>query len=498
MGYEKTIVRSLSRVEARKLGLALLVGCCLVVVTYFISMSDTAADQQPPVYYKVRDNGEGKITLPKQEEDKVANDESQNKKPAAVAHTSIKEEITESRKPEETIHPRIREEAARIEKMKPPAAPVCDLSNFRTEFCDMTGDARVRGGKPSSVMFASARHQNAEWQIVPYVRKHMENIEKVAVKVTNDPESLPRCTAKNSVPAIVFALGGFTGNYYHDYTDVLLPLFLTARQFHGEVQFLITNIQVWWLLKYQPIIKALTRYEPVDLDRSGDQVFCHPHVMVGLRFHNDLVIEPPRAPNGYSMLDFTAFLRATYGLQRDRAVSLREQPARRPRLLLVARNGTRRFANVPEIVRVGEELGFEVVRADAKFGNVSGFAGVVNSCDVIMGVHGAGLTNFVFMPRNAVLIQIVPCCELQGMAAHTFRQPSTDAGLHYLEYNIAVEESTLLEIYPRDHPVFTDPQSLHRKGFYEMGKVYLGQQNVRLDLNRFRPFLLKAMDLLRQ
>jgi hypothetical protein len=36
------------------------------------------------------------------------------------------------------------------------------------------------------------------------------------------------------------------------------------------------------------------------------------------------------------------------------------------------------------------------------------FARLVNSADVMMGVHGAGLTNMVFLPSRAVLVQVVP------------------------------------------------------------------------------------------
>ncbi|RZR98081.1 hypothetical protein BHM03_00027387 [Ensete ventricosum] len=416
---------------------------------------------------------------------------------SAVPHLTAEEEKKESKKPkdEETLPPKREDE--RSETMKPRVAePICDFSNPRTEFCDMKGDVRIHG-KSSSVVFVSPHQRSNEWKIVPYVRKQMGNVEKVSVRTASSPRGVPECTVNRSVPAIVFALGGFTGNYYHDFTDVLLPLFLTARQFDGEVQFLVTNIQVWWLHKYDSIIKRLTRYEFVDLDGSN-QVLCHPHVMVGLRFHSDLAIQPARAPNGYSMIDFTTFLRSAYSLKKAHAISLREHPDRRPRLLLVARNGTRRFTNVPEIVQMAEGLNYEVVRSDADFGDVAGFASVVNSCDVIMGVHGAGLTNLVFLPINAVLIQIVPCCELEGMATHTFGFPAMGAGLNYLEYNISVEESTLLELYPREHPVFTDPQSLHQQGWFKMGKIYLHKQNVKLDVNRFRPFLLRAMDLLRR
>ncbi|URE28851.1 hypothetical protein MUK42_17119 [Musa troglodytarum] len=532
MGLEKTIVRNMSRIEARKLGLALMIGCCIVILTYFVSMSETteidelqanersglsggsrivliscdscfAVDQQLSVAYRVgtAEVVEGKISLEKPERlrkgghGNTAEEKVHHSNFSAISHMTAKEEKRESKKPkDEEILPPKREDE-RSQTMKPKVVePICDFSNPRTEFCEMTGDVRIHG-KSSSVVFVSPHQRSNEWKIVPYVRKQMGNVEKVSVRTASSPQGVPECTINRSVPAIVFALGGFTGNYYHDFTDVLLPLFLTARQFDGEVQFLITNIQVWWLHKYDPIMKRLTRYEFVDLDDSN-QVLCHPYVMVGLRFHNDLTIQPARAPNGYSMIDFTAFLRSAYSLKKAHAISLREHPDRKPRLLLVARNGTRRFTNVPEIVQMAEGLNYEVVRADADFGDVAGFASVVNSCDVIMGVHGAGLTNLVFLPMNAVLIQIVPCCELEGMATHTFGFPSMAAGLNYLEYNISVEESTLLELYTREHPVFTDPQSLHKQGWFKMGKLYLVKQNVKLDVNRFRPFLLRAMDLL--
>ncbi|CAL9165034.1 unnamed protein product [Musa hybrid cultivar] len=506
MGLNKTIVRNMSRIEARKLGLALLVGCCIVILTYFVSMSETTVDQQLSVAYRVGtvEVVDGKISLQKPERlrkaegghGNTAEEKVHRTNFSAISPITAKEEKRESKKPKdkEILLPPKRE-AERSQTMKPQVVePICDFSDPRTEFCEMKGDVRIHG-KSSSVVFVSPHQRSNEWKIVPYVRKQMGNVEKVSVRTASSPGGVPECTINRSVPAVVFALGGFTGNYYHDFTDVLLPLFLTARQFDGEVQFLITNIQVWWLHKYDPIIKRLTRYEFVDLDDSN-QVLCHPHVMVGLRFHNDLTIQPARAPNGYSMLDFTAFLRSAYSLQKAHAIRLREHPDRKPRLLLVARNGTRRFTNVPEIVQMAEGLNYEVVRADADFGDVAGFAGVVNSCDVIMGVHGAGLTNLVFLPTNAVLIQIVPCCELEGMATHTFGFPSMGAGLNYLEYNISVEESTLSEKYPREHPVFTDPQSLHKQGWFKMGKIYLVKQNVKLDVNRFRPFLVRAMDLL--
>ncbi|KAG6473632.1 beta-1,2-xylosyltransferase XYXT1-like [Zingiber officinale] len=502
MGYEKAVVKSMSRIEARKLGLALLVGCCLVILSYFITMSETPVDGQASLTFTVGANGEAedKISRVQPEKEKIAVEEP-NKSISTVSHVILKDNNSELRKQGETVLPPKKEEPQVIEMPRPPLTEsICDFSNFRTEFCDLKGDVRVHSKKKAAsaaVVLMSPQRKAEEYMVVPYVRKHMDNIEKVAVRTVQAPHAAPACTATSTVPAIVFALGGFTGNYYHDFTDVLLPLFLTAHEFHGEVQFLITNIQLWWLGKYRPIFEKLTRYEFVDLDKSDD-VHCRSHVLVDLRFHNDLIIDRARAPNGISTPDFSRFLREVYSLPRERAVSLRAHPERRPRLLLVARNGTRRFTNMPEVAQAAEAAGFEVVRADAEFGNVAGFVEVVNSCDVIMGVHGAGLTNFVFLPANAVVIQIVPCCDLEGMAEHTFGAPAKEAGLLYLQYSISVEESTLLESYPREHPVFTDPQSIHRQGWFKMGKIYLGRQHVKLDVDRFRPILIQAMDHLRR
>ncbi|KAG6525726.1 hypothetical protein ZIOFF_015693 [Zingiber officinale] len=128
------------------------------------------------------------------------------------------------------------------------------------------------------------------------------------------------------------------------------------------------------------------------------------------------------------MLDFTKFLREAYALPQELTVSLRAHPKLRPRLLLVARNGTQWFTNVPVIVRAAEAMGFKAVLADMDLGNVGGFAEVVNWCDVIMGVHGVGLTNLVFLPTNVVAMQIASCCDLEGVAEHTYGPPGRDSG----------------------------------------------------------------------
>ena len=333
------------------------------------------------------------------------------------------------------------------------------------------------------------------WRIKPYPRKADPNAMHVVRVVTVQSVSgvgAPACTDRYDVPALVFSDRGYTGNYFHAFTDVILPLFLTARQYAGEVRLLVTDLQAWWVGKFSPVFKAISNYELVDLDKDP-RVQCFRHVQVGLTSHDDFSIDPRRAPNGYSMVDFTAFMRATYGLPRGVAAA---DATKRPRLLLIARARTRRFVNTEEIVRGAERLGFEVVVSEGTH-EVAPFAELANSCDAIMGVHGAGLTNMVFVPTGGVVIQVVPLGGLEFVAGY-FRGPSRDMGLRYLEYRITPEESTLIDQYPRDHPIFTDPNGIKSKGWESLKDAYLDKQDVRLDMKRFRPTLKKAIAHLRK
>ncbi|CAL9101637.1 unnamed protein product [Musa textilis] len=294
----------------------------------------------------------------------------------------------------------------------------------------------------------------------PYARKAdptaMANVKEVSVRLTGSAEAAPACAINHTVPAVVFAHGGYMGNYFHDFADLI----------------------IWWLFKYRNIVEKLTRYEIIDLDKK-DRVFCYPHVLIGLHSHDDLKVDSARTPNGYSTADYTKFIRMAYSLKRESAIRMGEQAGEKPRLLLIARKGTRKFTNVKEIVRMAEELSYEVVVADAKFeANVSEYAATVNSCDVMLGVHGSGLTNFFFLPTNAVVIQVVPLGNLEGMAKYDYGDPPMADELHYLQYTISQEESTLSEQYPRDDPVFRGPDSIHKLGWLAMANIYLKKQNV--------------------
>jgi capsular polysaccharide biosynthesis protein len=167
--------------------------------------------------------------------------------------------------------------------------------------------------------------------------------------------------------------------------------------------------------------------------------------------------------------------------------------------MLIQRQPHRRFLNVEEIVAAAEEAGFEVeVKELSMDAAVDAQARVVNSFDAILGIHGAGMTNEVFLPPGGVLIQVVPFGKVDVIARLDYGEPAEEMGLKYLCYNITVQESSLLEELGPDDPAITDPESVNRKGWLAFYDMYLTRQNVRLDIARFNLTLAEAMVHLRR
>ncbi|XXG79587.1 hypothetical protein AAC387_Pa09g0623 [Persea americana] len=393
--------------------------------------------------------------------------------------------------------------AAKSEKRIFPSNSICDTSKPRSNFCKMKGDIRIKGNSSEILLVSSFEMghylENETWKIRPYARKEdptaMSSVRELSLMSLTGQDQAPNCSIYHSVPALVFSTAGYTGNYFHDFTDVLVPLFITSRQYHGDIQFLIANFQAWWVDKYHVILKQLSKYEIINFDHDH-QVHCFSNTLVGLRCHKELSIDPSRSPNGYSMHDFIRFLRRSYSLARDFAITIGDNGGKKPRLMIVPRKRSRAFTNVGEIVEMAETLGYEVVILEAEFGaSLSEVSRIVNSCDVMMGAHGAGLTNAVFLPTNAVLIQVVPF-EVDWPSRSAFGEPSVDMKIRYLEYKIEEKESTLSEQYPHDHPVLRDPGSISKQGWVAFGSIYLDKQHITLDVARFKDTLLQALELL--
>ncbi|XP_057975161.1 beta-1,2-xylosyltransferase XYXT1-like [Malania oleifera] len=477
--YDTILARSFSKEEQRKFGCGAFVGCFLLAFTFFMVFKPYDLTHLPAVLMPNLQLSMGmRFRL------------------RMVEETSGSQHIDTTRS------------EAELE-------PICKLLEPRSDYCKINGDIRIHG-KSSTIFVASSdpmgnlgansttlgANSTTSWSIRPYARKGdttaMESVRNFSVKlVSNHDHELPSCTVNHSVPSVLFSLGGYAGNHFHDFTDVMIPLYSTSRQFNGQVQLLVADTKSHWVSKFKAILRKLSNYEIINIDGEHNQVHCFPGMIVGLyKQRKELSIDPSKSP--YSMRDFREFLRSTYSLKRATAITLgSDHGGKRPTMLIISRRKSRSFMNEREIVKMARRLGFKVIVAEAT-ADLSKFAKIVNSCDVLMGVHGAGITNMVFLPERAILIQVVPLGGMGWLAKYDFGNPAAEMNLRYLEYQIKEEESSLIKQYPLDHVVFKDPFSIHKLGWNAIRSTYLDKQNVKLDLVRFRATLLEALRLLYQ
>lgn len=381
--------------------------------------------------------------------------------------------------------------------------PMCISSNPVSDYCDLKGDIRIHGNSSTIYISSSDRSilaGNSTWNIKPYPRKGNEgalkNVRQWTLKLVQDSKKLPSCTRIHNVPAIIFSLSGYTHNLFHDFTDVLIPLFSNTWKFDGQVHFLNTDYRPLWISRFQAVLDKLSRHPVVNIDNEKE-IRCYRNVIVGLERDKALDIDPSRSVSGVTMKDFRRFIGSTYSLNRSEAIKLKEVDERKPHLMLISRQKRRKWRNLDEITEVAQSLGFDVVVGDAnRTSSVSRFAHIVNSCDLIMGVHGAGLANMVFLPDEAVVIQVIPLGALEAFAKETFEDPTKDMNLRYLKYKIKVKESSLIEIYRPNDPVIKDPLLIHKQGWEAIQATYLDEQDITLDMKRFRHTLVEALDLL--
>lgn len=339
----------------------------------------------------------------------------------------------------------------------------------------------------------------------------MSTIDELHLK-TALPQSMPsqKCDVVHNVPAVVFSTGGYTGNVYHEFNDGIIPLYITSQKFNGEVVFVLLEYHDWWMTKYGYAISHLSNHPAIDFS-NDKRTHCFSEVIVGLKIHDELAIDPAKMDDHKTIRDFRNFLDEAYkprirGIIKEETEKLskaqktqikapntqNQLSLERPKLVILSRNGSRKIENEGRLVKVAKEVGFNVqILRPKRSTELEKIYMHMNSSDVMVGVHGAAMTHFLFMRPGSVFIQVVPLGT--DWAAQTYYgEPAVKLGLRYINYKLLPRESSLYEEYKKDDPVLRDPDSINAKGWQYTKKVYLDGQNVKLDLVRFRKRLIRA------
>lgn len=169
-----------------------------------------------------------------------------------------------------------------------------------------------------------------------------------------------------------------------------------------------------------------------------------------------------------------------------------EATLKKPKLVILSRNGSRAITNENLLVKMAEEIGFrvEVMRPEPTT-ELARIYRALNSSEVMIGVHGAAMTHFLFMKPGSVFIQVIPLGTEWAADAY-YGKPARKLGLKYIGYQILPRESSLYDKYDKNDPVLRDPRSVSDKGWQYTKSIYLDNQNVRLNLGRFQRRLLRA------
>ncbi|CAM6096369.1 unnamed protein product [Calypogeia fissa] len=399
----------------------------------------------------------------------------------------------------------------------------CDRSDHRTDVCYMRGDVHLVPGNSSSLVLYSPIEglcRGGDEIIRPYPRKWdnltLQDVAMVVLRnerVEMDQHSLTdhstACEVFHVLPLLVFSTGGFTGNPYHDFNDVLIPAFINSRKYRGEVVFGIVDARDWWLEKFGVILGLLTKHKIIDINAT-DQIHCFREATVGLRVHGDLAIFPSLMAHNETIKDFQKVLHQAYGRpeseERRANVSadcllsegkhIRSKSRCRLKLVLIARKQSRRILNQDQVVKLAQGEGFdvEVLEPSGQTAMKSIYRSL-HSADVMIGVHGAALTHMLFMPPRSVFIQIVPLGT--DWPAYTYYQEPAEnrLDLQYLEYHVTPEESTLTRTYSADNLAVTDPEAVVKNNWEARKKMYLEGQDVRLSPPKVLSTLREAKKL---
>ncbi|KAI3987793.1 hypothetical protein MKX01_028527 [Papaver californicum] len=386
----------------------------------------------------------------------------------------------------------------------------CDRVHKRYDICFLNGSTIMDPTKSTFHVLdptSTSSSLTVLQKIRPYPRKWetdlmSSHIKELTLLATSSQLDV-HCDIHHRNPALVFSSGGYTGNPYHDFDDGFIPLFITLRTVYRSSEdqpiLVISKCEDWWHSKYAELLEIFSPYPIINLDNETS-AHCFPSATVGLISHGFMTIDPTLLPNSETLHDFRVLLETAYaktGLQTNPIISAlpASTSTPQPRLLVVSRSGEnvgRVMSNQAEVVLLAKEIGFDVtVFEPTKSTSVTETYRLLNSTHGMVGVHGAAMTNLLFLRPGSVFMQVVPI-GTDWAAEVCYGKPAKEIGLDYMVYKIKVNESTLVHKYGKNSMVLKDPNSVAKKDWSIIKKIYLKEQDVRVDLVRFEKHLRKA------
>ncbi|KAL5553695.1 hypothetical protein UlMin_041096 [Ulmus minor] len=369
----------------------------------------------------------------------------------------------------------------------------CDRLHHSYDICKINGPT-VLDSNTSTFFLMDPTGPTQIEKIQPYPRKWEKSVMSRIKELTllSGPQG-PPCQVQHNSPALVFSAGGYTGNFFHEFNEGFIPLYITTYLHFSnrDLVLVISKSRDWWISKYIELLRYTSKHQIIELD-NDTSTHCFPSATLGLISHGFLTINP-NLTQTRTLTHFRSFLDKAYTQNTNPFVSSRPI---RPRLVLLIRTGPvgRVLLNREEVKKEAEKVGFEVVEFEPKPETRLSWAyELINSSHAMVGVHGAGLTHLLFLRPGSIFVQVVPL-GVRLVAELCYGKPAKNLGLNYMEYRIKADESSLVEKYGKDDDVVVK-ESMDFGGeswFSKIMPIYLKEQNIRVDLVRFRVYLKKA------
>ncbi|KAG4207975.1 hypothetical protein ERO13_A03G102800v2 [Gossypium hirsutum] len=342
----------------------------------------------------------------------------------------------------------------------------CNRSHKEYDLCSITGATVV--DPVTSTFFLVDLTISGPGSIVekikPYPRKWenfpMQRIKELAI--TSGPSG-PECEVQHNSPAIVF-----------------------------NVVLVVSKARDWWLNRYKNPLHVFSSHPIVTLD-NDPSAHCFPSATLGFMSYGFMALMPN---SSQTLLYFRGLLDKAFG-HHDQ-YSIFNPPLKSdspPQLVFMTRSKGigGEILNQDEGVKVAKEIGFDIILFEPT-GKISlqQAYGLINSSHAMVGMHGATLTHSLFLRPGSAFMQVMSL-GIDWVGKMCFGEPARAIGIQYIEYKIKVEQRSLVEKYDKNDMVIKDPASFQGRNWSsDVMNIYLKEQNVKLDLVRFRDYLMET------